>query len=297
MAQASPARALPLIKRILVPTDLTSCSEAALMYAFALAERFGAALHIINVIGREPMVGSMGEPYIADDKVEEFAMRRLREHEPAAISAMPHELTVHRGSVWKVTSRLAAEESIDLMVIGTHGRHGARYLVSGSVAEHILLHAPCPVITLGPEIREVQSCDGRFSEILVATDFSAASLKALDFAVKLAACDNGTIILFHAVSDEMTETEEEYAVHSAELTANARERLAALIPANCKVNRLEVVRIGAPAGSIIKLAKEIQPDLIAMGAHGGASAATHWPKSVDHAVICEAPCPVLTVCA
>jgi nucleotide-binding universal stress UspA family protein len=79
MAHASRAKPDPDIRRILIPIDLTTCSDSALAYASGIAERLRAMLEIVHVIGPEPTVGSMGEPYIDNREVEDEAVRLVRE--------------------------------------------------------------------------------------------------------------------------------------------------------------------------------------------------------------------------
>lgn len=93
MADPCLARPLPQIKNIIVPTDMTRSSEAA-VYARSIAERFGAMLQVVHVIGSEPLAGSMGEPYIEEDKVDRLALNHLSGHQPAPVSSVPHEVTV-----------------------------------------------------------------------------------------------------------------------------------------------------------------------------------------------------------
>ena len=72
------------------------------------------------------------------------------------------------------------------MVVGTRGRAGIGKALLGSVAEEILRHAPCPVLTVGPQACHETGRRGRMASILFATDFGAASLAAAPIAVSLA---------------------------------------------------------------------------------------------------------------
>ena len=57
-----------------------------------------------------------------------------------------------KGQVWKNLASIIAESEVDLLVVGTHGRTGLGKLLLGSVAENILRHSPCPVLTVGPKV-------------------------------------------------------------------------------------------------------------------------------------------------
>jgi nucleotide-binding universal stress UspA family protein len=140
------------LKKILVPTDFSECSAAAVKYGYALADAFGASLHLLNVIqdpyampwAAEGCSSSMGE-LLADWERE--AKRRLLETVPLAAMSTP---VVHTrvGAPHSEIVRYASEQSIDLIVLGTHGRGRFGHMLLGSVAERIVRTAPCPVLTV-----------------------------------------------------------------------------------------------------------------------------------------------------
>ena len=61
---------------------------------------------------------------------------------------MPYEQHLLTGVPANEIIRLASERQVDLIVVGTHGRAGAWRLLKGSVAEAVIRHAPCPVLTV-----------------------------------------------------------------------------------------------------------------------------------------------------
>ena len=137
------------ITTIMVPTDFSYASDAALGYARMLAARFGASLHLLHVLD-EP--GSWSEVYAAipdvRDRLTADADRRL-----AALAAcLPANLRatseVLNGAPVPTIVRVAESRGIDLIVMGTHGRRGMGHLLLGSVAERVVRLAPCPVLTV-----------------------------------------------------------------------------------------------------------------------------------------------------
>ena len=294
MAHASPAIPLPHLENILFATDFSPISQGAMPYACAIAKRFGSTLHFVHVIGPKRMIGPLGATYADPDGEEESARRRLSE----LTEASPHNhlrnySVVCRGEIWDVVSHLASEWNIDLIVVGTHGRHGFKQLMLGSVAEQIFRRAKCPVLTVGPAASKEGLPFSRFSKILVPTDFSAASKDVLNYAVGMACANNSTVILFHAITEEELETQCGGNLHNAFAEPNAR--LSELLPDNLGLSREIVVKRGLPAELIVQSATEAQADLIIMGARRGASAAAHSPRAIAHVVVCEAPCPVITI--
>src|SRR5581483_5320782 len=91
--------------------------------------------------------------------------------------------------------------------MGTHGRKGIKRLVLGSVAEGAIHRAPCPVLVIGRPEKEFAEPDGvRIKTILLATDFSAESDRAVDTALSWACEWAARLVVFHAVSEAPPET-------------------------------------------------------------------------------------------
>jgi len=145
------------IKRILVATDFSSCSHAALERAGYLATTLGAALNAIHVwsykaVYTDAMVGS-GPPEEAVRKREAAAGAKMAEFaERARASGIQlTETMLRHGSPEEEIVRAAAEGGYDMIVMGTHGREGVPRFFIGSVAEHVVRRAECPVLTVRVE--------------------------------------------------------------------------------------------------------------------------------------------------
>jgi nucleotide-binding universal stress UspA family protein len=140
------------LKQILVPTDFSETSGVAAKYARALAMAFNADLHLMHVV-ENPYVSYDPMSFAAPDNFfEELEtqtrnrlMRLLAEWEPLH----PHvDVVTTRGSAFLEIIRYAQEHSIDLIVLGTHGRGPIAHMLIGGVAEKIVRKAPCPVLTV-----------------------------------------------------------------------------------------------------------------------------------------------------
>jgi nucleotide-binding universal stress UspA family protein len=142
-------------KNILVATDFSDCSKAALEYGRALAHVFHARLHVMHVVevfaidsvafgtaaATIPMVqaelersahATLNALLTADDRRDLRAVAEVR-----TIDTPAHAI-----------SQYAEEEKIDLVIVGTHGRKGLSHVLLGSVAEKVVRLAPCPVLTV-----------------------------------------------------------------------------------------------------------------------------------------------------
>jgi nucleotide-binding universal stress UspA family protein len=140
------------LKTILVPTDFSECSEAAVKYGRALAKAFNASVHLMHVVQ---------DPYTQPWAAEAFPaplgdlLEQWQQQARARLAALLPEderanamIAVQVGSPFFEIVRYAQEQHIDLIVIGTHGRGPLGHMLLGSVAEKVVRKAPCPVLTV-----------------------------------------------------------------------------------------------------------------------------------------------------
>lgn len=133
---------------ILVATDFSAGSVAALKLATSLARDSGAKLWIVHVSEPRPAYTVAGI-YASLPSGNEFA--ESSEELQKVVPADPQVAFEQRliiGSPAEELVKFAANHAVDLIVIGTHGRTGVLRLLMGSVAEAVLRHAECPVLTL-----------------------------------------------------------------------------------------------------------------------------------------------------
>jgi nucleotide-binding universal stress UspA family protein len=143
-----------VLTRILVPTDFSEPSQKALVYGRALAEKFGATLHLLHVV-EEPFVHAWtSQGYLAAlpsfrEDLARAARTQLEEALPAGErEAMRATVDVRFGQPYHEIVGYAREKNVDLIVMGTHGRTHVAHLLIGSVAEKVVRAAPCPVLTV-----------------------------------------------------------------------------------------------------------------------------------------------------
>ncbi|MDO8282501.1 MAG: universal stress protein [Thermodesulfovibrionia bacterium] len=149
------------IERILFPTDFSEGSDNALHYAVDLAKQYNAKLYILHVIYDVMKAMDAHVPHTSADELykdlDKWAMDEIENCCIEEIRALPNVVKkVVKGIPHEETIRMATEEKIDLIVMGTYGRTGLDRLLFGSTAERVVRKAPCPVLTVRvPEHREL----------------------------------------------------------------------------------------------------------------------------------------------
>jgi len=133
--------------KILVPTDFSTLSDAAMPLAASLARDSGAKLLIVHV-EETPLAYGGGEMYYgAPEPDNQELTRMLKEVKPADPQVeFEHHLIV--GEPASGIVRFAEEQDVDMIVIGTHGRTGLNRIVMGSIAEAVVRRAECPVLVV-----------------------------------------------------------------------------------------------------------------------------------------------------
>ncbi len=144
-------------KTILLPTDFSEHSTLAANYAISLAQKYEANIIVLHILERvaefTPMMGSDLPGYETalayHNDLFKAAKERVKE---ICNQAAEHDVTTHQrvisGNPRHEILDIAESEPIDLIVIGTHGRRGFSRVIHGSVAEAVVRHAPCSVLSV-----------------------------------------------------------------------------------------------------------------------------------------------------
>lgn len=292
------------VDRILCPTDHSEFSEFALEKAVSLARWFAAELIVLHVIPPRPWA-IPADPTIPMTMVPAHLLRTDR---PNEIEALDRFVARHRGTNVSIDVRLrdgdpgreiaaaVLEESVDLLVMGTHGRSGFERFALGSVTEKVLRLAACPVLTVG---RPSPAGKGPlFSRIVCALDLTSASTRTLDTALSLAGENLARVTLLHVVDGlEKPGVDDAPPAWAEADLAEIRGRLHERVPPEaslvCTVE--ERVEEGVPWRKVLEVAEETEADLLVMGAHVGHELDRALFGSTVGRVVRRAACPVLVV--
>lgn len=292
-----------LIKRILCPIDFSEFSRRAYCHALSLVEHYNAGLVLLHVV--ELWKYPYADYAAAEADYANFcrAMHKGgKEKLQQFVSAYPHseihpELAVREGRAPDSILSFAKEHNPDVIVMGTHGRRGFDRLMLGSATDRVMREAPCPILAVCcPTPDSIAAAAGQhpvhhLRRILLCTDFSENSKRALDYAISLTEEYSAELTLMHVVEHAPSPAKKE------EVLATAAQQLDKLIPIekSSTLKSKAAVRIGKPYQQILEYAREVPTDLIAMGARGAGALDRAIYGSTTYRVIQLGPCPVLAV--
>ncbi len=149
------------IHKMMFATDFSEISHKALDMARFLKKNLGCSLDVVHVF--DPSAFEMPAPYYFMPGVEKWIddhFSGLKEKGRTALSdllpGLGDEARTHfiEGKATKELVAFAKKNDIDLIVMGTHGHKGFNHLIMGSVAEHVVRHAHCAVLTVKGEPKQ-----------------------------------------------------------------------------------------------------------------------------------------------
>ena len=154
-----------VLENILVATDFSEPSEAALTYGRDLARTFGATLHVLHVVENIAIrfANETTSAFLPElqAQVEQAARQRIdalvTEEDKTSLHATSAVITSI--GIADTIIRYATDHAADLIVVGTHGRRALAHLLMGSVAERVVRTAHCPVLTVRHPEREFVVAD------------------------------------------------------------------------------------------------------------------------------------------
>jgi nucleotide-binding universal stress UspA family protein len=274
------------IETVLAATDFSAHSHQAVLQAAAIARALSARLSLV---------------YVDADGEDEAAHGRLTQTARAldGIAASAHVAVGHADEGIVAT---AAAMKADLIVTGTHGHTGLKRFFLGSVAEKVVRLAETNVLVSRPPAAGGTHTE-LFQRILVPTDFSDASEKALLLAIALAA-PGATIELFHAwhypsgthAHHALPDDEDSPLLGlRREIIAAANEHGARWATSHATGDlTLRFVQDYGPAAAAVQDKLEAEPfELVAMGTHGRRGFRRFMLGSVAEATVRHSPCSVL----
>ena len=139
------------VEKILAPTDLSEISRIGLSYAFDLARGWGAELTVYHVTDAAELANYKAASLqdLIEKRTKALA-QYLSDHFAGLLPLVELRSKVEVGSAADLIVAEAEKQGSDLIVMSTHGRTGLAHMLMGSVTEHVVRNAGCPVFSVHP---------------------------------------------------------------------------------------------------------------------------------------------------
>ncbi len=243
---------------ILVPTDLSEYSDAALRYAATLRDRLGLSLTVVFAdepgfpVNMPEMPLAVKERPPADQKRVVAIVRR---HVETIVPAPVPEIRTAFGSPADVILKTSTDVDAALIVMGTRGRRGLHRMMVGSVTESVLEDSLRPVLTLGPAAIAEKAAP--LQTILCPVNFSFVALDAMREAARIASRLDAELVILYVAEEKQPP-----------LTADLERELATWVDPHLggRTKYRQMVATGQAAEQVLQIADEISADLIVIGA-------------------------------
>lgn len=266
-----------MFKKILVGTDFSAPSKAALSAAIDLAQKTGSSLEVVHVLPE--MEGRLYRAMLryAEKRMKRFFSKNLYRQSTTQI--------LFDDSVTKIISTYAKKNAFDLIVLGNHGKTKLKSLLIGSVTQQLVRISSVPVMVVARKKRRPKA-KLKAPRIVLPTDFSIASKKAIDFGMRFGELLEAELHFIHV-------EERKFAAKTI-----AQEKTNYLwkqmIPAK---NRKFITSIlfGDPPDEIVKYAQRNDVDYVVMGTHGTKGLKRILIGSVTASVLSRSTIPVITI--
>jgi nucleotide-binding universal stress UspA family protein len=282
------------IHNVLIATDFSHHSVAALNYGLIFAHRYSAHSEIVYVLPADeyalagPEALTAAKDAARRDLLELKAMLR---HSHALEEDVDYRVCMLEGSAADCLLEWAREKRVDLIVVGTHGRSGLGKIILGSVAEKVFRHSRVPVLTIGPHIRRSAETGGAHG-ILAPCDLTPRSHPAVRFACALAKEHNSPLTILHVIG----ESTEGMKLDPERVKQGITEELAKIVGKYSDgVDVRYRIESGNVASTILDAAAEINSDLIVLGVRPSSGLLDRFMWPIAYELVREAACPVLTI--
>jgi len=275
------------IKNILVPVDFSETSLNALETAISIAKQQRARITLLNVVDSTFMFGFKGVYYISEKTIESIVDVSARMLNPL-LKKLKEEHQVNSTSEVKVglvpqcIVKAAADNDIDLIIMGTHGASGVRRFFIGSIAQKVIKISSCPVLTVPSNQKWLN-----FEKILFPVRPIKGAIEKYDFLKKLIGDTSASIdiLILASCFDEIEKKLLKSLVK--ELTTKAEKD---------KIKISGSLKVGSKMShSVLKMSKSIEADMIVVTSNISSDFKQFFIGPFEQHIVNHATIPVLSV--
>ncbi len=265
------------VRSLLCPIDFSDPSRAALVYAAAVAEHFGARLTLLAV--DDPLLAEAASaaglvPSLAEETTDE--LRRICAGVLGHSHDAPSEHLRFRVRTGKAAEEIlheARDVETDLIVMSSRGQTGVRKVFFGSTTERVLRETSVPVLvtpTERPAGRSLPEIARHVGRVVAPVDLTSASSQQVSVAARIAEQLSVPLLLAHVLEPVVMPSRVRSALSGADATRRAAAEdqlrdLAQSVPGS--VNAETFVLMGDVAEEVVKLTEIRRANLIVMGLH------------------------------
>lgn len=297
-------------RNILFPTDFSAHAHAALKYAAGFARDGGGRVLLLSVQDAKVPENLLTLPVHVFEEQENTWLLQLRSQikellADPLLNGVEVDPLLTVGEPATVIARVAQEQQVDLITVVTRDRSRLSRAFGGSIAEEIVAESPCPVLATRPPQRDFVEHRGgqtqiRLNRVLLATNFRPSSAAATQLATNIANHLGAELHAVYVIGDYFEQISvmfpEGGLAALTRLRSHVQERMAQLSRTDGPRATTHVVE-GRPYQEIVKLAADIDADLIVIGTavHGSLFGSNQVLGAEIERVIRNAPCPVMCV--
>jgi nucleotide-binding universal stress UspA family protein len=267
-------------RTITVATDLNYPASEALRYAQAMARMYQSTLVVVHVI--DPLAYALPEGvplFLAANQAAVAELRKIEE-ETMALGVQVRSV-MESGSVCDRILQTIKDHNADLLILGTRAQTEAGRVALGTVARQLLARSRCPILTISPDAAKSLPWAGCWGRVLAATDFSPASVRALQCAHQLALRQ---LVLLH-VSENGRRVPATHCLEQLRFLAPLNE--SHTVPVE------HIVDSGIAADLIDRYVRKYAVDLLVLGSPERELVEQDFHSSTVLQVISRVHCPVL----
>ena len=276
---------------ILLAIDVYENNTALIEETLNLAKSYDSKLSVVHVVPH--IISSVPFAYDFQDAVGKHVKEKFVEIKKQ-FNFDDSQLLIRQGVAKHEVVALAKEISADLIVCGSHGKHGLA-LMLGSTANGILHLSSVDVLTIRIDPKGKRLVSVPYKNIVLATDLFDDNRIVRERALALAKQFNATLHIIHVVADVAALGY--YPAIEFDLSGEAKKQLNALI----KKEKIPVdsknvhVQIGLPKQEVLALAEGVDAGLIIIGSHGRKAISSAVIGSTANAVLHGAKADVMVV--
>jgi nucleotide-binding universal stress UspA family protein len=283
------SRSAESLNRLLVATDLSARAERAIARAIQAADEHGAALTVLHVLTTRAAKEAGSEEAVV--KIEKDLRRRIGDLSPRC--AKEAKVRIVSGTPHVEVIGHARKEASDIILVGAHGAQFVKDLLFGTTAEKIVRSGDCPVWIVKRPVR------GRYRRVLVATDFSEQSGRALTLAMRIAPGAKCHLLhVYQGFEEQLWRAgvpKAKILRYRHQLALQSREQMKVFMDRLGLSARsvIRLLRYGRARHVIVETVRRLRPDLVCLGSEGKTGLPYIFLGSVAESALREVSCDVL----